>query len=132
MKTMDKLKELTAGLPNLVQSSDNGITQYKTIKGTAIGFGLMNESHVAVQRFFMSKGTIFPSHTHPENEVIVVYIGQFEHTVDCKTIILKTGESYHIPPNICHSGIALEDTWMIAITVPGGKGYADVEGDNND
>jgi len=109
--------------------------------GTFIGFGLHKEPAVAVQRVFMSKGTNIVKHCHTEDEYVTVYRGKLtlnregEHpaivdgnlvTTSNRDIIIGVNGAIHFHSNEWHEGVALEDTWVISITIPADiKGYPD-------
>tara|TARA_Y100000310_G_scaffold345432_1_gene464967 strand:- start:5428 stop:5835 length:408 start_codon:yes stop_codon:yes gene_type:complete len=123
------LRELTPQLPALVRSGTTTI-EYNIENGECFGFGLYNNGKVAVQRNFISKGSLFPEHTHGETEHIVIYSGSLTFVVDgeSKKLSADIPEENHIliPPNTQHSVIEVEeDCWIIGITIPAGEGYPD-------
>ena len=48
-------------------------------------------------------GATAPEHMHPHEQVGVCLQGQIELIVDCQEVLVKTGEFYHIAPNIPHA-----------------------------
>ena len=115
-------------LPNLINSINHGTITYNT-SGTGSCFGtcIYNDGDVAIQRLFMEKGTIFSYHSHPCCiEWLVIKSGKLQ-------IYYEDGHSIIIDPLITnyivfakecgHKIVALEDTWMLGITIPAGKGY---------
>ena len=137
-ENLKKLQEITPTLDKLVQDKGHEAPDitYETVgNGTFIGFILHNERAVAAQRVFMSKGTEIPPHHHEEKEFVIVYSGSFK-LMSCPVClsvidgqptpnndIFKTGDAVYFPPNQPHGGLALEDTWIVSITVPSGGGY---------
>jgi quercetin dioxygenase-like cupin family protein len=95
-----------------------------TIEGTCLGRGLWNGPYSAVQRAFMSAGSVFPLHVHDCHEHLVVAKGAIViFYQDQKNVAVGTGYGIHIPIGTAHGVKALEDTWVIGITVPPDRGY---------
>jgi quercetin dioxygenase-like cupin family protein len=138
---LHKLRELTNNLPKLPEklphlvdmiehlSSQN--IRYKVENGECLGMCLFNNESVAVQHACLTAGTIFPWHIHEHNsEWIIIYSGKLRE-------ILKSGKSFEIGPGgyvFCRAGeehmqIAIEDTRLIAITIPASEGYPTMERD---
>jgi quercetin dioxygenase-like cupin family protein len=57
----------------------------------------------------IDKGAILPEHSHMHEQVVHVYEGELEVTVDGKTTVLRGGSVGVIPPHAVHSGRALTD-----------------------
>lgn len=126
-----KLKEITPKLskfiiskPNHDSSNPGNFIEYSPNDGgTFLGFGLFKNTNIAVQRVFMSKGTKIPEHNHKEWECCITYSGNY--------ILHYKEEDREMPPKSIaifepdkpHSGIMLEDTWIIAITIPASGDY---------
>jgi len=133
-----KLEEMIPKLDNLVVVNSPTV-EYDVEKGTAFGINLFNIPEIAVQRVFMSKGTVFPEHKHDECEYVLVYKGSVKlhieedkphicvsgKSVSDKTAILGVADGFYVAPGVAHAGEALEDTWMMSIAIPSGKGYPD-------
>lgn len=123
---LKKLEELTARLPNLVDAFGSGsIVVYKAEEGAqAIGISLWKEKAVAAQRCFMAAGSKLAIHCHDEEtEFLIVYRGHLMVTMDGKDIHLKPTDVLRIAPPDPHSATAMEDTWVLAVTVPAAEGY---------
>jgi quercetin dioxygenase-like cupin family protein len=49
----------------------------------------------------------------------MVFRGKIEVRIDgSEPLIMLPGDSVKVPPNVMHGGTALEDTWLIAVSVP--------------
>lgn len=118
-KLVDKLPDLSAIVRNLMGPH----VEYDVGDGLCVGFGLFNNERVAVQRTAMSKGTVFPRHKHEAKEVIIVTFGKLKVRCDGMEKELQVGDVFYFPHGQDHSIEALEDTWMIALTIPSAKGY---------
>ena len=138
-KHIKKLEELIPLLSDITISNSPDVEYDVNNTGTALGFNLYNIPKVAVQRVFMSKGTIFPTHQHEENEYCLIYDGKFELDVEISKLpilikgtqsndrILGVGDGVFFSSGTPHGGKMLEDTWIISITIPAGGGYPDGE-----
>ncbi len=124
---LDKLRDLTPKLSAFVPSdARSDVIEYETSCGTVIGFGLLAREEVAVQRVFLSFGSKFPRHQLNETEFLIPYIGSLKVTINGETTLYKPGEACVLPPNTPHSTEAMEDTYIVAVTVPADeKGYPD-------
>lgn len=128
---IEELRELTNKLPELPILSDiisdvgsSIYTKYEVENGTSLGFALLNKPEVAVQELFLTKNSIFPTHKHiDEIEVGVIYKGSILVNVEGVEHKLSVGDIIKFNKNEAHSGIAIEDTWMIAISTPRIDGY---------
>lgn len=124
-----RLAQLTEELPSLdelVRSSSNDLVEYETENGTILGINLYSSPAIGVQRLFMSRGSELPMHQNPDQrEWFIIYKGVLEVRYDSHTATLGIGDSVYFDPGSPHSAKALEDTWMLGVTVPRAKGYAD-------
>jgi quercetin dioxygenase-like cupin family protein len=46
-------------------------------------------------------------HSHPHEQMGTVLEGEFELVIAGETRVVRQGDAYHIPPNVCHSARAL-------------------------
>jgi len=132
MQTVDELKEMTEQLPpvpkleELISNPGNKrhYIEYKVEDGTAIGFGLLSQCEVGVQKLFISSGTIFPEHVHNnEIEYGIVYNGKLKVTINENSRIIEKGDYIKFSAQEVHDIEALEDSWIIAISIPKIEGY---------
>lgn len=121
-----ELKRKTIALPDLtsfITAVYNGVVEYDTGEGTILGFPLYNTPRVAVQRHFLSAGTVFGSHTHEEKEWIMVYEGELMITIEEEEETLSLSDYVCIDIGLKHSLRAVVDTWLICVSIPAAKGY---------
>lgn len=64
------------------------------------------------------KGSVGEVHSHPHEQVSYIVSGSFEFELDGKREILKSGDSYYVPPNVPHGIVALEDSIILDIFTP--------------
>ena len=56
----------------------------------------------------MSPGSQIPEHAHPHEQMGMVLEGSVELIINGEKRVVSSGEAYHVPPNIVHSGTCLE------------------------
>jgi quercetin dioxygenase-like cupin family protein len=114
------LRQLTAELPGMVA----GTIHYTVENGTCLGFSMWHDDEMAVQRAFMSKGTVFPAHIHPGHEWVIIKSGHGRaHVVGQDPLDLTPGMGVHFEPGQEHTFEVTEDTWLLCLTVPADEGY---------
>ena len=118
-----EIEAIIPKLSDLVNSNSPDI-KYDVGDGTAIGFNLYNNGEIAVQRTFLSKGTIFPEHIHSDSvEIIIIYKGKGRCNINGVSKEFGVGEYCFVDTGLPHSWEILEDTWLIGITIPATEGY---------
>lgn len=125
--SIEELRSITNNLlplEDLIQERRNKMVQWATDGGTCIGFSLWDEGGVSVVRSFLSKDTHFKPHIHPGcTETMVIYKGRMKIRYNGDERILEPGGSIALGKDRPHESWALEDTWLIGITVPASEGY---------
>lgn len=129
MTGLEKLRALTQNLSpvpfaTLVERDRDNIVEYRGEGGTFIGFGLYKIAKVAIQRAFISKGTVIPKHKHKEKEWILTYSGNYILKLNGEERECPVGTMVFLDENQMHSAVMLEDTWRISITIPASEAYA--------
>ena len=128
-EVLDKLEQLTLELPQVPSLKDfkiteDGITTYRLENGVAISENIYSTVDVAIAKTHIPKGTTFNTHLHDmSGEWVIVLDGVLDATIESKTFTLGKYDSIKIDANKPHSAIAVEDTTIIAITVPRDEGY---------
>ena len=119
-----ELREALKILPTLdvlFTDKETGVVQYKMYKGTAISKCLFENDNITIARTEFSAGAILPSHVHDDIiEHILVETGHLE-LILCEQgekIDLCSRQCYTIEPSVLHSAKILEDTVIIAISMP--------------
>lgn len=123
---IEKLKLLTKKMDFANFSNHFGrMLEYTLEKGAGYSVGLMKETGIAVAKTYFSKGSEFPKHAHVEWELLVIYQGKLQLCVGEDKKLLKEKDFYYIEPRVPHGGIFLEETMLIAITIPGASDFPD-------
>jgi quercetin dioxygenase-like cupin family protein len=73
----------------------------------------------------IAAGSLLPEHAHMHEQVVHLYEGEFELTVDGKTKRLSSGGVYAIPANARHSGRAITDCRVMDVFHPVREDYRD-------
>lgn len=73
---------------------------------------------VTLARFFLKKGCFVQAHSHENEQLSTVFSGALKFVVDGNPVIVKAGETLHIPPFSSHSAEALEDTDALDVFSP--------------
>jgi quercetin dioxygenase-like cupin family protein len=53
-------------------------------------------------RYVYAPGSVFPVHSHPEEQVTIVISGEIEFTIDGIPAVLRSGQAAVIPANMPH------------------------------
>lgn len=128
---MRKLRELTDRLPplsKLVVSKASDFVEYLG-EGTgvnAVGFGLYKNDRIALQRTYFPQGFTLPAHKHDEREWMIVFSGKLSVLYEDRETILLPGDYICFDKHQAHCITAMDNTWVIGITVPADQSYPEV------
>ena len=67
---------------------------------------------------FIAKGGVVPTHQHESEQISYIVNGALKFELEGKEVIVHAGEVLHIPSNVPHSAVALEDTLDFDIFSP--------------
>jgi quercetin dioxygenase-like cupin family protein len=76
-----------------------------------------------VVQFTFEKDVAVPEHTHPHDQVGYVVSGRMRMTIGDLTRDCSPGDSYHAPPDVAHSGLALEPSVVVDVFSPPREDY---------
>ncbi|HLN00133.1 MAG TPA: cupin domain-containing protein [Bryobacteraceae bacterium] len=71
-----------------------------------------------VAQVFIAKGGVVPEHRHESEQLTYIMEGALEFELEGKTVVVRKGEVLHIPSNVPHRAVALEDTLDLDIFSP--------------
>jgi mannose-6-phosphate isomerase-like protein (cupin superfamily) len=123
---LEKLKRITKELPvlsNIIKERYKSSVAYAMVNGICTGEELFYCQSVAVQRSFLSKGAKFPIHLHNQVEWLIVSSGYIINDTEGEITHIKDSEGIKIERGKSHCVEAVEDTWLIGITIPASEGY---------
>jgi quercetin dioxygenase-like cupin family protein len=128
-ENIKRLKTITEQLPDLAElvlRKKEDTIEYECDGGTCIGIGLFKNGTIAVQRAFLTDGTVFPEHSHEkEIEILIVYEGSMEVRREQNTRKYKVGEPVVFQRGEVHSIRMIGNVWLIGITIPASEDYPD-------
>ena len=73
---------------------------------------------MTVAQIFIAKDGVVPVHQHENEQMTYVMEGVLKFDIAGKEVIVRKGDILHIPSNVPHGGVALEDSVSIEIFVP--------------
>jgi mannose-6-phosphate isomerase-like protein (cupin superfamily) len=124
MEAIEKLKAYYELMPDHTPGILNGnILELESENGVGYCIGLKKNHKVAVADTIVSKGSVFVKHFHVEKEVMIIYDGHLRLTIHGCTkpeevYDLYSGDFFVLEANTPHNSEAMEDTKLIAITIP--------------
>ena len=73
---------------------------------------------IMVAQLFLKKGCVVPEHSHENEQVSTVISGKLTFFLGGREIVVATGESLQIPPNLPHRVVAEEDSEALDLFAP--------------
>lgn len=71
-----------------------------------------------VAQVFLKKDAVVPEHHHESEQITYIMEGALKFELEGKEVVVRAGEVLHIPSNVPHRAIALEDTLDVDIFSP--------------
>ena len=71
-----------------------------------------------IVRAELPAGSVAPRHSHPHEQMTIVFSGRVEMSLGDETAILGPGEVVHIPGGVEHGAVALEDAVIADVFHP--------------
>jgi len=71
-----------------------------------------------IGQIFLKTGAVVPEHHHESEQITYIVQGALKFNLEGKEVIVRAGEVLHIPSNVPHRAVALEDTLDIDIFSP--------------
>ena len=125
-----RLRELVSKyqeFEDLISPPVNGIVNLNVSRGAGTCYGVLKKQKVAILDSSYEERTVFPSHSHEEQEFLIVYSGKLSINVSGELWVIGVGESIRVPSGAMHS------VWtegqpcnFIAITVPASVSFPEV------
>jgi len=78
---------------------------------------------MTIANWNVEKGAVLPEHCHVHEQITKVIQGEFEMTIESKTLVLQPGMIVTIPSNAKHSGLALTDCILTDVFSPARPEY---------
>ena len=79
---------------------------------------VVNGEKMTVAQISIAKDGAVPVHQHENEQMTYVMEGALKFDIGGREVIVRKGEILHIPSNVPHGGVALEDALSLEIFVP--------------
>lgn len=86
---------------------------------------MITGERVMLAHIILKKGSVVPAHKHENEQVTYILSGSLKFEVNGRDIILREGDVLHIPSNVVHSAVALEDTLDLDVFSPPRQDWLD-------
>lgn len=74
--------------------------------------------YMTMARFRFDKGNVVAVHQHANDQITTCESGSVKMSMGDKEFIMKAGDVVHVPPNVPHGNVALEDTIIVEVFSP--------------
>src|SRR5579862_8981732 len=71
-----------------------------------------------VAQVFLKKDAVVPEHRHESEQITYILEGALKFELEGREVVVRKGEVLHIPSNVPHRAVALEDTLDLDIFSP--------------
>ncbi len=86
---------------------------------------LITGDRIMMSHVILKKGSVVPAHKHENEQITYILRGTLKFEVNGKDIVLREGDVLHIPSNVVHSAVALEDTLDLDVFSPPRQDWLD-------
>ncbi len=93
-------------------------TVKKEVMNDKIWRKVISGEKAMVAQVFISKDGVVPTHQHESEQISYIIEGALKFELEGKEITVREGEVLHIPSNVPHRAVALEDTLDLDIFSP--------------
>jgi quercetin dioxygenase-like cupin family protein len=93
-------------------------TVKKEVMNERIWRKVITGEKVMVAQVFIAKGGVVPTHQHESEQITYIMEGALKFDLEGKELVVRQGEVLHIPSNLPHRAVALEDTLDLDVFSP--------------
>jgi quercetin dioxygenase-like cupin family protein len=79
---------------------------------------LVTGDKAMVAQVFLKKDAVVPEHHHESEQITYILEGALKFELEGTEVVVRKGEVLHIPSNVPHRAVALEDTLDLDIFSP--------------
>ena len=82
---------------------------------------LVTGERTMLAHVYLKKGSVVPQHSHDNEQFTYILDGALHFFIgadESEEVIVRTGEVLHIPSNVLHKAVALEDTLDLDVFTP--------------
>ena len=84
---------------------------------------LLHSDKMLLGEFTFEKGVEIPTHSHPHEQMGYLVAGRMRMTLGDDVADCGPGDSWHAPPNLPHSAVALEPSVVVEVFHPAREDY---------
>jgi len=71
-----------------------------------------------IAQIFLKKGAVVPEHHHEAEQITYIVSGSLKFELEGREVVVGPGQVLHIPSNVPHRAVALEDTLDVDVFSP--------------
>lgn len=93
-----------------------------------IGRRLVTGERIMLAHVYLTKGSVVPRHSHENEQITYILSGALRFSIGdggAQEIVVRAGEVLHIPSNVPHEAVALEDTLDVDVFSPPRQDWLD-------
>ena len=90
----------------------------KELLSECIGRKIITGEKAMVAQVFLAKGAVVPEHQHESEQLTYILEGALQFQLEGREVVVSKGQVLHIPSNVPHRAVALEDTLDLDIFSP--------------
>jgi len=79
---------------------------------------LVTGEKAMVAQVFIQKGGVVPEHQHESEQITYILDGALKFELEGREVVVRKGQVLHIPSNVPHRAVALEDTLDLDVFSP--------------
>jgi quercetin dioxygenase-like cupin family protein len=88
------------------------------VLSSTISRKIITGDRLMIAQVFIKNGGVVPRHEHENEQVTYILEGALQFELEGQTVIVAKGQVLHIPSNVPHEAVALEDTIDLDIFNP--------------
>ncbi len=93
-----------------------------------ISRSLITGERAMLAHVYLKKGAVVPMHSHDNEQITYVLEGALKFKIgdgEPDELVVRTGEVLHLPSNVPHEAVALEDTIDVDVFAPPRQDWLD-------
>ena len=88
------------------------------VMSSVISRKVISGDKAMVAQVFLKKDAVVPEHHHESEQLTYILEGALKFELEGQEVVVRRGEVLHIPSNVPHRAVALEDTLDVDIFSP--------------
>ncbi|MCH6559322.1 cupin domain-containing protein [candidate division KSB1 bacterium] len=89
---------------------------------------LITGDRIMLAHVYLKKGSIVPTHSHENEQITYILEGALRFWIgedESEEVVVRAGEVLHIPSNVVHKALALEETLDVDVFSPPRQDWLD-------